>query len=471
MAAPYQMSGFPSAQGIFPPMNVPSKRKLASTDDTIANPDTSNLKRTRIGPLGFENGLPDAFPGSLPPEYAQNGYGLQIDGQSDRDIEGVDGDGDGDTEENKEGEEEGEDEEAKDEGPPRSKRHTVAREEEEKGIIKFETVVNDGDRRSMIILTGLKNIFQKQLPKMPKEYIARLVYDRNHVGMAIVRDGLKVVGGITYRPFVQRKFAEIVFCAISSTEQVKGYGALLMSHLKDFVRPQGMVHFLTYADNYAIGYFKKQGFTTEITLDRSVWVGYIKDYEGGTLMQCTMLDKVEYLKMFEILDIQKQAVLDKIKQTTRSHIVYPGLTIFKSGQVMEIDPMSIPGVREAGWSMDMETMPRRQPPAPRGPLWAAMSQLTNDLKKHNQAWPFLEPVAGVADYYEIIKEPMDLRTLGTKVDEGAYETMEEYARDVQKIFDNCKQYNEPSTPYVKCANALERFFQQRFKQKRQEVGR
>jgi hypothetical protein len=30
----------------------------------------------------------------------------------------------------------------------------------------------------MILLTGLKNIFQKQLPKMPKEYIARLVYDK-----------------------------------------------------------------------------------------------------------------------------------------------------------------------------------------------------------------------------------------------------------------------------------------------------
>lgn len=38
--------------------------------------------------------------------------------------------------------------------------------------------------------------------------------------------------GITYRPFNTRKFAEIVFCAISSDQQVKGYGAHLMSHLK-----------------------------------------------------------------------------------------------------------------------------------------------------------------------------------------------------------------------------------------------
>jgi histone acetyltransferase len=66
----------------------------------------------------------------------------------------------------------------------------------------------------------------------------------------------------------------------------------------------GMMYFLTYADNYAVGYFKKQvrtlyyacyfhpftwlalqGFSKEITLDRTIWAGYIKDYEGGTIMQ------------------------------------------------------------------------------------------------------------------------------------------------------------------------------------------
>ncbi|KAI1781094.1 hypothetical protein F4818DRAFT_436286 [Hypoxylon cercidicola] len=37
-----------------------------------------------------------------------------------------------------------------------------------------------------------------------------------------------------------------------------------------------------YADNYAIGYFKKQGFTKEITLPKSDRMGYIKDYVGGS---------------------------------------------------------------------------------------------------------------------------------------------------------------------------------------------
>lgn len=129
-----------------------------------------------------------------------------------------------------------------------------AQVEEIEGKIEFRVANNDNTPMSMIILTGLKNIFQKQLPKMPREYIARLVYDRNHLSIAIVRGvdtgKIEVIGGITYRPFDHRRFAEIVFCAIASSEQVRGYGAHLMNHLKDYVKTSSPVqHFLTYADS------------------------------------------------------------------------------------------------------------------------------------------------------------------------------------------------------------------------------
>ena len=89
------------------------------------------------------------------------------------------------------------------------------------GIIKVVSVENDKQPRSLIILTGLKTLFQKQLPKMPREYIARLVYDTNSKALAIIKHGYKVVGGICYRPFPQRGFAEIVFFATASVDQVK----------------------------------------------------------------------------------------------------------------------------------------------------------------------------------------------------------------------------------------------------------
>lgn len=75
--------------------------------------------------------------------------------------------------------------------------------------------------KSLILLTGLKTLFQKQLPKMPREYIARLVYDENSKCLSIIKRGLKVVGGICYRPFPHRGFAEIVFFATNSSDQEK----------------------------------------------------------------------------------------------------------------------------------------------------------------------------------------------------------------------------------------------------------
>nr|XP_011471063.1 PREDICTED: histone acetyltransferase GCN5-like isoform X3 [Fragaria vesca subsp. vesca] len=80
-------------------------------------------------------------------------------------------------------------------------------------------------------LVGLKNIFARQLPNMPKEYIVRLVMDRSHKSVMVIRLN-HVVGGITYRPYVSQRFGEIAFYAITADEQVKGYGTRLMNHLK-----------------------------------------------------------------------------------------------------------------------------------------------------------------------------------------------------------------------------------------------
>jgi histone acetyltransferase len=335
--------------------------------------------------------------------------------------------------------------------------------EERNGEIEFRVVNNDGDRESLIILTGLKCIFQKQLPKMPKDYIARLVYDRTHLSIAIVKKPMEVVGGITYRPFKGRQFAEIVFCAISSDQQVKGYGAHLMSHLKDYVKATSdVMHFLTYADNYAIGYFKKQGFTKEITLDRSVWMGYIKDYEGGTIMQCSMLPRIRYLEMGRMLLKQKECVHAKIRAFSKSHVVHQPPKQWKNGEVKPIDPLTIEAIRQSGWSPDMDELARQ----PRhGPNYNQLLHLLNDMQNHASSWPFLVPVNKdeVADYYDVIKEPMDLQTMENKLEADQYSTPEDFIRDAKLVFDNCRKYNTENTPYAKCANKLEKFMWQQIK--------
>lgn len=368
--------------------------------------------------------------------------------------------------------------------------------EERTGLIQFRVVTNDDNHESMILLTGLKNIFQRQLPKMPREYISRLVFDRNHQSVAIVKRGLQVVGGITYRPFKQRKFAEIVFCAITSTEQVKGYGSHLMNHLKDHVKASSPVmHFLTYADNYAIGYFKKQGFTKEISLDRSIWVGFIKDYEGGTLMQCSMVPRVKYLEVQDMLAAQKEAVLAKIRSISRSHVVHKGLeamrdrdrliklkglienpdgTVAKPERAAKrdqregeedptatflVDPSEVAGLKESGWTPEMDELSRRPK---RGPHFAVMRHILVELNGHGSAWPFVNPVNGeeVTDYYDVIKNPMDLSTMEAKLENNQYANVDELVADAQLIFDNCRSYNPASSPYAKSATKLEKFLKE-----------
>ncbi|KAI8901151.1 hypothetical protein BC833DRAFT_536072 [Globomyces pollinis-pini] len=339
---------------------------------------------------------------------------------------------------------------------------TKAIKEESEGAVTFRVVANDSTDESMILLTGLRSIFQKQLPNMPKEYIAKLVFDKSHIAMVVVKHPRTVLGGITYKPFDDRRFAEIVFCAIDTTCQVQGYGSRLMAHVKDHVMTaHNSKYFLTYADNYAIGYFKKQGFTTDITLDRAVWMGYIKDYEGGTIMQCTMIEKMKYLDSATIVAAQRWAVFKKIKEATlNSAKVYKGIDFGVSGS---LDPNLVPGLRDAGWVPNAGLMSHRPTPRHRGPLYIFMKKLLDELHESTHSWPFVEPVAGVPDYYDVIKNPMDLRTLAENIESNKYQTVEEFTNDVNLIWTNCRLYNQDGSTYVKCASKLEKWFKERFK--------
>lgn len=100
-------------------------------------------------------------------------------------------------------------------------------QEEQNKNVKFEVVRNDGKRESLLLLLGLKNVFVKQLPNMPRPYVSRLVFDRKHESLALLKKNAKgdyiVMGGCCYRPFFDQKLGEIAFLAISQTEQVRGY--------------------------------------------------------------------------------------------------------------------------------------------------------------------------------------------------------------------------------------------------------
>eukprot|EP01114_Cavostelium_apophysatum_P014276 TRINITY_DN3658_c0_g1_i1.p1 TRINITY_DN3658_c0_g1~~TRINITY_DN3658_c0_g1_i1.p1 ORF type:complete len:928 (+),score=296.49 TRINITY_DN3658_c0_g1_i1:268-3051(+) len=332
-------------------------------------------------------------------------------------------------------------------------RDEKARQEERKGLLRSEVITNDRDPQHMIWLATLKNIFSKQLPKMPKEYIVRLVMDRNHRSLVLLKNN-NVVGGITFRPFHSQGFLEIAFCAIMSSEQVKGYGTHLMNHVKNHAQTIPIYHFLTYADNYAIGYFKKQGFTKTVHLPRKNWVGYIKDYDGGTLMECIIHPRVNFLKVPEMIAIQRKAIYDKIKEISNSHVKHKGINHLKNEKGI-INIAEIPGIKESGWT------PPELSEEELSQLQLTLQEVVEKIRVHDASWPFHKPVdrTEVPDYYDIIKDPIDLEMITKRVFAGNYYiTKEIFLADVKRMCDNCRVYNHPETEYYKCANEIENEF-------------
>uniref|UniRef100_A0A673SVA9 Histone acetyltransferase n=1 Tax=Suricata suricatta TaxID=37032 RepID=A0A673SVA9_SURSU len=348
-----------------------------------------------------------------------------------------------------------------------SARDEAARLEERRGVIEFHVVGNSlnqkPNKKILMWLVGLQNVFSHQLPRMPKEYITRLVFDPKHKTLALIKDG-RVIGGICFRMFPSQGFTEIVFCAVTSNEQVKGYGTHLMNHLKEYHIKHDILNFLTYADEYAIGYFKKQGFSKEIKIPKTKYVGYIKDYEGATLMGCELNPRIPYTEFSVIIKKQKE-IIKKLIERKQAQIrkVYPGLSCFKDG-VRQIPIESIPGIRETGWKPSGKE--KSKEPKDPDQLYSTLKGILQQVKSHQSAWPFMEPVkrTEAPGYYEVIRFPMDLKTMSERLKNRYYVSKKLFMADLQRVFTNCKEYNPPESEYYKCANILEKFFFSKIKE-------
>ncbi|XP_024082109.1 transcription initiation factor TFIID subunit 1 isoform X2 [Cimex lectularius] len=84
--------------------------------------------------------------------------------------------------------------------------------------------------------------------------------------------------------------------------------------------------------------------------------------------------------------------------------------------------------------------------------------VNNKLKTMSESWPFAKPVNKkvVKDYYNIIKEPMDLETIERKVRLHKYHSRNEFLADVERILNNCILYNGKESPFTQKAENLVR---------------
>jgi histone acetyltransferase len=295
-------------------------------------------------------------------------------------------------------------------------------------------------------------------------YITRLVFDFEAESVFILHKGV-IMGAISSRLFVEQGFIEIVFCAVDSSLQEGGYGRLLMGFLKSVIQARGIHDVLTCADNEAVGYFKKQGFSDkEIRMEPSRWVGYIKDYDQVTLVHCLIHPEIDYLNFQETV-LAKQ--LANLAQTT-------GIRISKPIPEFAEEQPSLPhAVYHV--SLPLPLILRRRAPALRS---AGILQLLNGyddrcrilrekcvrilevLKSDpKNADIFIRPVTEeiAPDYFEVIQSPMDLWSIENRLKryDDYYKRPEIFAIDVALMCENAKQFNPPDSSFYR--NAIELF--------------
>lgn len=87
------------------------------------------------------------------------------------------------------------------------------------------------------------------------------------------------------------------------------------------------------------------------------------------------------------------------------------------------------------------------------------------MSKRKDALLFAEPVSdykesvmGIGNYFNVIKKPMDLKTMEVKLRNAQYSNIDEYIADFDLMVDNTVRFNGPDHPVTRDAYALKEAF-------------
>ncbi|KAL1203982.1 Transcription factor GTE10 [Cardamine amara subsp. amara] len=93
--------------------------------------------------------------------------------------------------------------------------------------------------------------------------------------------------------------------------------------------------------------------------------------------------------------------------------------------------------------------------------------LLNRLWSHKFGWPFRTPVdpvmLNIPDYFTVIKHPMDLGTIRSRLRNGEYSSPLDFAADARLTFSNSMAYNPPGNQFHSMAQGLSKYFESGWK--------
>ncbi|KAF9583746.1 nuA3 HAT complex component nto1, partial [Lunasporangiospora selenospora] len=88
------------------------------------------------------------------------------------------------------------------------------------------------------------------------------------------------------------------------------------------------------------------------------------------------------------------------------------------------------------------------------PLKTILEDTLIELERLDRQKYFAYPISAeeVRDYHEVIKDPISFQTMSEKLNAHKYQTVEEFAGDARRIYQNCLTYNKVETPYYRAAS-------------------
>ncbi|EAY05206.1 acetyltransferase, GNAT family protein [Trichomonas vaginalis G3] len=316
--------------------------------------------------------------------------------------------------------------------------------------------------QTLILLNESKNLFSKQLPNMGGEYISRLVFDIHSETVMLLSNGI-VTGSISSRLFPIEEFVEIVFLAVQSQDQARGYGRLVMNYLKQAMMVYKFYDFLACADNEAVTFFKKLGFNDRaIMMDPSRWVRRIKDYDGVTLVHCKLHKEIDYMNFAKTIQLQ----IDFVENIIGKHIINtpkalenpfvnhtfaPTKVSMPLPKIMKLIHNNVP---QTEYDKNKIVDYREKMSKLRKTFISIIDKFIANPKFMLFERPVTEDIA--PKYFELIQKPMDFITIKRRLERfpDYYKRPEQLYSDFQLIADNCKAFNPPGSQYIALSNSL-----------------
>lgn len=223
----------------------------------------------------------------------------------------------------------------------------------------------------------------------------------------------------------------------------------------------------------------RDGFTVPIQI---IPLSKLSSVERKSLV-LRLTSELEQIRLLQNkVEFQKKRTVNNLTKSNSSDILsfsngqQKGLQVVKSKKSAGLG--TSPGRKARGWNRGITGRFESASQKPHVKLSGAiLKQLEGLLKKlmtQQYAWVFNTPVdvvkLNIPDYFDIIKNPMDLGSVKSKLNSGKYSSPLEFLADVRLTFTNAKTYNPPGTDVHIIAETLSQFFELRWKVIEKKLG-